>query len=195
MEVNKVSGSNLSFKASLNVMMPVNNPERLINISRVFTELTSGYKSDILNVTKSQHDNQDVYQIAGKSKNPASHILISISSLLEKYDDNEIAKKLAKIFHSLKAENKYSAYENELLNNIESAMLSMNQNKRLVKRYQELNKPDYAKVHESIATRNRAKIKRLREMLLREEVKLANKLKAIAGGDSDLETISKAYTD
>ena len=195
---NKIS--NISFQAKLSPNIVVKNPKRLENIAQIFAKRTGRFAQDSLyvsNYPETSLSGYHAYYIDPKAKeyillHPV-HVLDNMDKLMEKYSDNEIARKLVKMFKCLKAETAFDQKTNGIYQAISSIKANIRQNVLAYNRFLELGKSEHAKTCEALAKCNHKKIITLEQLQKSEQEKFVSYLNRITDKDPDLDGIVQIY--
>ncbi|MCM1339442.1 MAG: hypothetical protein NC191_07205 [Muribaculaceae bacterium] len=188
---NNINSTNQpAFQARLNVQTAVKNGKRLANIQELFAQKTARYADDTMHLRAPEEGlgSEQVYLQQKGEFDPIPQFLTrSLDELMESSSDNDIAKKLVRLFKSLKADRKYSDQILSTSNNIDHVKGLSKFNIDKAKFFREKGDLKMAERYENISSANDRRVETLKSQLesiknIRDKV-----LTKIAKGDSDLE--------
>lgn len=180
-----------AFGASLNVRTVVKNGKRLANIEELFAKKTARYPQEKLIILPPEDNlgSDQVFLTEPQKQTQTFQFLIrGFDEMMENLSDNDIAKKLVRLFKSIKTEETMNTQIFNLNKKIEHLHGLSEHNATKAARFRECGDPEMAKRYETLSESNNQRAQSLtlevEKLLERRNDILINK---IAKGDPDLE--------
>jgi hypothetical protein len=178
-----------AFGAKLKIDTVIKDAKRLENIQNLFAEKTARYPREVLRLSL----NEDTLSLQGtiiNSKRETScHILPrTMDEIMENLTDNEVAKKLVRLFKGLKVEDKAMTSIDELEKQHEHLINLSKLNSTKAKAYKETGDIKMSDVYRTLADKN---LKQAKKIDLKNSVsditaRYLKTLEKISKGDEDL---------
>lgn len=176
-----------SFQARLDVKTAVKNGKRLANIQDLFAQKTSRYQQDTLHLVPPEDGLGSTQALLNKESLSTQFLTKDLNELMESLSDNDIAKKLVRLFKSLKEEARTDKVIDEIDKQIKrlESLHAGNSKKSVI--FRKNGDFEMAQRYKTLAEQNLRKLEMVKAQKAEIRENSTHRLEQIAKGDPELE--------